>query len=69
MKRSTIITLFLVVLAVSTGVLLSGCMTVGAAECGEQGQILWDKDYDPGRDAPRWVDNWKAALREAGVRS
>ena len=69
MKGSTIITLFLVVLAVLAGVLLSGCVTAGAAECGEEGQILWDKDHDPGRDAPRWVSNRKAALKEAEVRS
>ena len=69
MKRSTIITLFLVVLAVVAGFLLSSCVTAGAAECSEEGQILWDKDYDPERDTPRWVNNSRAALKEAGVRS
>jgi hypothetical protein len=69
MKRSMMFTLFLVVLTVFVGFVLAGCATTGAAECSEEGQILWDKDRDPERNAPRWVDNWKAALREAGVRS
>jgi hypothetical protein len=69
MKRSTIITLFLVVLAVVAGFLLSSCVTAAAAECSEEGQILWDKDYDPERNTPRWVNNRRAALKEAGVRS
>lgn len=69
MKGSTIVTLFLVVLAVSAGALLSGCVTAGAAECSEEGQVLWDRDHDPGRDAPRWVSNTRAALKEAEVRS
>ena len=69
MKRSTIITLFLVVLAVVAGFLLSSCVTSAAVECSEEGQILWDKDYDPERDTPRWVNNSRAALKEAGVRS
>jgi hypothetical protein len=69
MKRSTIITLFLVVLAVFAGLLLSSCVTAGGTQCSEEGQILWDKDHDPERDAPRWVSNRKAALKEAGVRS
>lgn len=68
-NRSTINTLFLVVLAVVTGFVLSGCVTAAAAECSEEGQILWDKDHDPERNAPRWVHNWRAALKEAGVRS
>jgi hypothetical protein len=68
-NRSTIFTLYLVVLAAVAGLVLSGCVTAGAAECSEEGQILWEKDYDPGRDAPRWVDNRRAALREAGVRA
>jgi len=68
-NRSTIITLILVVLAVVTGFVLSGCVTAAAAECSEEGQILWDKDHDPERNAPRWVHNWRAALKEAGVRS
>ena len=69
LNRSTMITILTVVLAVITGILLSGCVTAGAAECTEDGQILWDKDSDPKRDAPRWVDNWRAALKEAGVRA
>jgi hypothetical protein len=69
MKRSMMFTLFLVVLTVFVGFVLAGCVTTGAAECSEEGQILWDKDHDPERNAPRWVDNWRAALREAGVRS
>jgi hypothetical protein len=68
LKRSTIIILT-VVLAVVTGILLSSCVTAGAAECTEDGQILWDKDSDPKRDAPRWIDNRRAALKEAGVRA
>ena len=71
MKRngSIIITLILVVFAVAAGSVLSGCVTAGATECGEQGQIIWDKGLDPERDAPRWVDNSRARLKEAGVRS
>jgi hypothetical protein len=69
MKRSNLFTLFFVVLVVVMGFLLASCVTTGAAECSEEGQILWDKDQDPERDAPRWVNNWKAALKEAGVRS
>ncbi len=69
LNRSTMITILTVVLAVITGILLSGCVTAGAAECTEDGQILWDKDSDPKRDAPRWIDNWRAALKEAGVRA
>ena len=69
MKRSIKFILLFIGLAVAAGLLLSSCVTAGAAECSEEGQILWDKDYNPERDAPRWVDNWKAALREAGVRS
>ncbi len=69
LNRSTMITILTVVLAVITGILLSGCVTAGAAECTEDGQILWDKDSDPKRDAPRWVDNWRAALKEAGGRA
>ena len=68
-NRLTMFTLFLVVLAVVTGFMLSGCVTAGTAECGEEGQILWDKDHDPERDAPRWVNNSRARLKEAGVRS
>lgn len=69
LNRSTMITILMVVLAVITGILLSGCVTAGAGECTEDGQILWDKDSDPKRDAPRWIDNWRAALKEAGVRA
>ena len=69
MKRSITFTLLFIGLAATAGILFSGCVTAGASECSEEHQILWDKDFDPGRDAPRWVDNWKAALREAGVRS
>ena len=69
LNRSTMITILMVVLAVITGILLSGCVTAGAGECTEDGQILWDKDSDPKRDAPRWIDNRRAALKEAGVRA
>jgi hypothetical protein len=69
MKRSTMFTVLVIGLALVAGFLFNGCATTGASECSEEGQILWDKDRDPVRDAPRWVDNWKAALREAGVRS
>jgi hypothetical protein len=68
-NRSTGFTFFLIVLAVFAGILLGSCVTAGTAECSEEGQILWDKDREPGRDAPRWVDKWRAALKEAGVRS
>jgi len=68
-NRSTMFTLFLVVLAVVAVFVLGSCVTAGAAECSEEGQILWDKDHDPERNAPRWVHNWRAALKEAGVRS
>jgi hypothetical protein len=68
-NRSTIITLFLVVLAVVAGVVLSGCMSAAVSECSEEGQILWDKERDPERDTPRWVENSRARLKEAGVRS
>jgi hypothetical protein len=71
MKRngSKMITLLLVVLAAVAVVALSGCVTTGAADCGEEGQILWDKDLDPERDVPRWVNNPRARQKEAGVRS
>jgi len=69
LKRSTIITILTVVIAIFTGILLSGCVTTGSADCTESGQIVWDKDSDPRRDAPRWIDNRKAALKEAGVRA
>jgi hypothetical protein len=69
MKRSIMFNLLFIVLVVMAGFLLNGCVTGGAAACSEEGQILWNKECDPERDAPRWVDNWKAALREAGVRS
>ena len=67
-NRSKLITLLLVVLTVAAGSALSGCVTAGAAECGEEGQILWDRDLDPERDAPRWVDNERARLKAAEVR-
>jgi hypothetical protein len=67
LNKSTAIFCFLIVLAF--GLALSGCVTTGPTECSEEGQILWEKDSDPQRDAPRWVNNWRAALREAGVRS
>jgi hypothetical protein len=71
MKRnsSTAITLFLIVLAVVAGFVLAGCVTTATAECSEEGQIIWDKGFDPERNEPRWVNNRKAALKEAGVRS
>jgi len=69
LERSTKIFPLLVVLALVGVVSLSGCLTSGAAECGAEGQILWDKGSDPGRDEPRWVENWRAALKEAGVRN
>jgi hypothetical protein len=69
LKRSTIITILTVVLSIFTGILLSGCVTTGSADCTEPGQIVWDKDSDPKRDAPRWIDNRRAALKEAGVRA
>jgi hypothetical protein len=69
LKKVMIITWFLIVLVLAAGTLLSGCVTTGPTECSQEGQILWDKDSDPQRDAPRWVKNRKAALREAGVRS
>jgi hypothetical protein len=69
LNRSTIITILTVVLAIFTGILLSGCVTTGSIDCAEPGQIVWDQDSDPKRDAPRWVDNWRAALKEAGVRA
>jgi hypothetical protein len=69
MKRSILCAVFLVVLTVLAVSVLASCVTAGAAECSEEGQILWDKDNDPERNAPRWVDNWRAALREAEVRS
>ncbi len=69
LNRSMIITILTVVLAIFTGILLSGCVTTGAGECTEPGQVVWDKDSDPKRDAPRWIDNRKAALKEAGVRA
>ena len=53
MKRSIMFTLLFIGLAVTAGILFSGCVTTGASECSEEGQILWDKDYDPGRDVPR----------------
>ena len=56
-------------IVVCAAMLLSGCATTGTAQCSEEGQILWDEGRDPERDAPRWVDNWKRALREAGVRA
>ena len=68
-NSSIAITLFLVALAVVAGFVLASCVTAAAAECSEEDQILWDKDFDPERNAPRWVNNWKAALKEAGVRS
>jgi len=69
LNRFTMITILTVVFAVITGILLSGCVTAGADECTEDGQILWDEDSNPKRDAPRWIDNRKAALKEAGVRA
>ncbi len=69
LKRSTIITILTVVLAIFTGILLSGCVTSSAAECTEPGQVVWDRDSDPERDAPRWIDKRRAALKEAGVRA
>lgn len=68
-RSSTATILFLVVLTVVAGFVASSCVSAGAAECSEAGQILWDRGYDPERDAPRWVNNWRAALKEAGVRS
>jgi hypothetical protein len=69
LKRSTIITILTVVISIFTGILLSGCVTTGSADCTEPGQIVWDKDSDPKRDAPRWIDNRRAALKEARVRA
>ena len=63
----TIFSLFLVV--VVAGFVLSSCVSAGAAECSEEGQIFWDKGHDPERDEPRWVNNSRAQLKEAGVRS
>jgi hypothetical protein len=69
LKRLTIITILTVVLSIFAGILLSGCVTAGAAGCAEPGQVIWDRDSDPKRDAPRWIDNRRAALKEAGVRA
>jgi hypothetical protein len=69
LNGSRVIAVLTVVLAVGAGALLSSCATAGAAECSEEGQILWDQGSNPERDGPRWVDNWRAALREAGVRA
>ncbi|UCF99344.1 MAG: hypothetical protein JSV89_07345 [Spirochaetaceae bacterium] len=69
LKRPMIVTFILLLLTVLAAVVLSSCVTTGGAECSEEGQILWEKDSNPERDAPRWVDNRKAALREAGVRA
>jgi hypothetical protein len=66
-NRLTIFSLFLVV--VVAGFVLSSCVSAGAAECSGEGQILWDKGHDPERDVPRWVNNSRAQLKEAGVRS
>jgi hypothetical protein len=66
-NRLTIFSLFLVV--VVAGIVISSCVSAGAVKCSEEGQILWDKEHDPERNAPRWVNNRRAALKEAGVRS
>jgi hypothetical protein len=67
-SRLTIIPVLAIALAAAAGMGLSGCATAGTGQCAEEGQILWNRDSDPQRDAPRWVEHRKAALREAGVR-
>jgi hypothetical protein len=69
MRPIRVMILTFLAIVVAAALLLSGCVTAGPAQCGEEGQILWDEGRDPERDAPRWVDNWKRALREADVRA
>ena len=69
MRPIRVMILTVVTIVVAGALLLSSCVTAGPAQCTEEGQILWDKESDPERDAPRWVGNWKAALREADVRA
>jgi hypothetical protein len=46
---------------------LAGCLST-AGECTEPGQVVWGQGSDPGKDAPKWINGGKAALKEAGVR-
>ncbi|MQY76273.1 MAG: hypothetical protein GH155_01425 [Spirochaeta sp.] len=50
--------LILVILAIG------GCVST---ECTRAGQVFWDKDFHPDKDAPKWTKNLKEAAKEAGV--
>ncbi|MBN1834748.1 MAG: hypothetical protein JW820_02795 [Spirochaetales bacterium] len=63
MKKSWILPVLASVLLILT---LGACVTT--TECRESGQVMWDRGADPERDAPKWVGNERAAIREAGLR-
>jgi hypothetical protein len=49
--------------------LLGGCLSAPPTECVQPGQILWEKGFDPARDAPKWIKGGQQALKAAGIRS
>ncbi|MBA7549550.1 hypothetical protein ES705_42038 [subsurface metagenome] len=57
-KVITGFTLIVVILAIC------GCVST---ECTRAGQIFWNKDFHPDKDAPKWTKNIKGAAKEAGV--
>jgi hypothetical protein len=62
MKKGWIL-LFVAVALLSLA--LSACVTT---QCRETGQVIWDQGANPARDAPKWVNSERAAIREAGLR-
>ena len=53
---------------IASGILLliSGCATV---RCERVGQIIWEKGFDPKKDAPSWTKDIKKAAKAVGVPS
>jgi hypothetical protein len=59
--------LLLSALVAVLALLAGGCLSAPKAECTQEGQIVWNRGADPGRDAPRWTRSQAASLRAARV--
>jgi hypothetical protein len=68
MQRTRALRLAAAALAALLAFLATACATNPPA-CTEEGQILWQKGSNPERDAPRWIEGGRAAVRAAGVRN
>ncbi len=62
MKTRNLVLLLGLMLAVL--LFLSACATT---ECSRTGQVIWEKGFNPKRDAPAWTGKTKSALKEVGI--